>query len=243
MATTDPTTGATTPSTNATLGSNPTTTGADKNAQSQVKLSSDLNSFLTLLTSQLKNQDPLSPMDSTQFTNQLVQFSQVEQQININSNLSNLIGLTQQSIASNVVNYIGKTIEGPSSQAPLTNGQMKASYNLSADAASVTIAVKDGSGNIVFSKVGDATSGVHEFDWDGKDSNGIQQPDGTYTLTVTAIATDGSTVNTGTTAFGKVTGVTTTNGDTTLLIGNIGIPLKSVLGVTDGTDPTTTTTQ
>ena len=76
----------------ATLASNPTTTGSDKVAQSKVKLSTDLNSFLTLLTSQLKNQDPLSPMDSTQFTNQLVQFSQVEQQININGNLSNLIG-------------------------------------------------------------------------------------------------------------------------------------------------------
>ena len=94
---------------------------ANKVATSKTKLSSDLNSFLTLLTSQLKNQDPLSPMDSTQFTNQLVQFSQVEQQINMNSNLTNLIGLTQQSIASNVVNYIGKTIEGPSSQAPLIN--------------------------------------------------------------------------------------------------------------------------
>src|SRR3954462_8367900 len=128
--------------TGTTLASNPTATGANKAATSKTKLSSDLNSFLTLLTSQLKNQDPLSPMDSTQFTNQLVQFSQVEQQINMNSNLSNLIGRTQQSIASNVVNYIGKTIEGPSSSAPLINGAMKASYNLTAKAATVTIAVK-----------------------------------------------------------------------------------------------------
>jgi flagellar basal-body rod modification protein FlgD len=221
--------------TGTTLASNPTATGANKVSASKTKLSTDLNSFLTLLTSQLKNQDPLSPMDSTQFTNQLVQFSQVEQQININSNLSNLIGLTQQSIAGNVVNYIGKTIEGPSNQAPLTNGQMKASYNLSATAGSVTIAVKDGAGNIVYSKVGATEAGVHEFDWDGKDNNGIQQPDGTYSLTVTALGADGATVDTGTTVFGKVTGVTTTNGDTTLLIGNIGIPLKNVLGVTDGT--------
>ena len=100
------------------------TDAATKAASSKTKLSSDLNSFLTLLTSQLKNQDPLSPMDSTQFTNQLVQFSQVEQQININSNLSSLIGLTQQNIASNVVNYIGKTIEGPSNQAPLASAVM-----------------------------------------------------------------------------------------------------------------------
>ena len=207
---------------------------ATKVASSSTKLSTDLNSFLTLLTSQLKNQDPLSPMDSTQFTNQLVQFSQVEQQININGNLTSLIGLTQQNIASNVVNYIGKTIEGPSNQAPLINGALKASYNVTDTAASLNVAVKNAKGDIVFSKTGDATKGVHEFDWDGKDSNGIQQPDGTYTLEVSALAADGSSVDTSTTVFGKVTGVTSVNGVTTLLMGNIGIPVTSVLAVTDG---------
>jgi flagellar basal-body rod modification protein FlgD len=210
------------------------TDAATKVANSKTKLSSDLNSFLTLLTSQLKNQDPLSPMDSTQFTNQLVQFSQVEQQIGINSNLTSLIGLTQQNIASNVVNYIGKTIEGPSNQAPLIDGALRASYNFESKAASVNIAVKNGAGDIVFSKSGNIESGVHEFNWDGKDSNGIQQKDGTYSLEVTALAADGSTIDTSTTVFGKVTGVTSVNGTTTLLLGNIGIPLASVLAVTDG---------
>jgi len=210
------------------------TDAATKVANSKTKLSSDLNSFLTLLTSQLKNQDPLSPMDSTQFTNQLVQFSQVEQQIGINSNLTSLIGLTQQNIASNVVNYIGKTIEGPSNQAPLINGALRASYNFESKAASVNIAVKNAAGDIVFSKSGNIEAGVHEFTWDGKDSNGIRQKDGTYNLEVTALAADGSTINTSTTVFGKVTGVTSVNGTTTLLLGNIGIPVTSVLAVTDG---------
>ncbi len=213
------------------------TTGAtatDKAAVSSTKLSKDLNSFLTLLTSQLKNQDPLSPMDSTQFTNQLVQFSQVEQQININANLASLLTLTQQNIASNVVNYIGKTIEGPSSQAPLENGQLKASYNLTGASSSTTIAVKNSDGDIVFSQAGNTASGVHEFNWDGKDAYGVQQKDGTYTLEVTALGADGKSVDTSTTIFGKVTGVTTVNNATTLLIGNIGIPVTSVLGVTDG---------
>ena len=77
---------------------------------SKNKLAKDLNSFLTLLTSQLKNQDPLSPMDSSEFTNQLVEFAQVEQQISMNDNLTNLIGLTNQSIVTSAVSYIGKTI-------------------------------------------------------------------------------------------------------------------------------------
>ena len=89
---------------------------AENVATSKNKLAKDLNSFLTLLTSQLKNQDPLSPMDSSEFTNQLVEFAQVEQQIGMNDNLTSLIGLTNQSIVSNAVNYIGTTIEGQSSQ-------------------------------------------------------------------------------------------------------------------------------
>ena len=74
-------------------------------------LASNFDTFLSLLTTQMKNQDPLSPMDSTEFTNQLVQFAQVEQQINSNESLTNLIGLSQQNIVTNSVNYIGKTVE------------------------------------------------------------------------------------------------------------------------------------
>ncbi len=81
-----------------------TTTGlADKAAktnQSGLKLADDMQQFLTLLTTQLQNQDPLSPMDSTEFTNQLVQFSQVEQQITSNQKLDSLLALQLASISS-----------------------------------------------------------------------------------------------------------------------------------------------
>src|SRR5262245_22045880 len=109
---------------------------------SNAKLAKDLDSFLLLLTSQLKNQDPLSPMDSTEFTNQLTQFAQVEQQININQNLTSLLAATTQSIVSNAVNYIGNTVEGQSSQVPLQDGKLKAAYGLEADAQAVTVIVK-----------------------------------------------------------------------------------------------------
>src|SRR6185436_7021719 len=97
---------------------------------SGVKLAKDLDSFLLLLTSQLKNQDPLSPMDSTEFTNQLTQFAQVEQQININQNLTSLLAATTQNIVSNAVNYIGNTVEGASDQVPMQGGKFKAAYGL-----------------------------------------------------------------------------------------------------------------
>ena len=206
-----------------------------KTTNSSNKLAKDLDSFLNLLTAQLKNQDPLSPMDSTQFTNQLTQFAQVEQQIGINSNLTSLIGLSQQSIVSNAVNYIGKSIEGESNQVPLQNGQLKAAYGLTAEAKSVSVVVRDDTGNIVFSKVGQTTQGVHEFTWDGKDSNGTQLKDGTYSLSITSVGGDDKPVDNYVTAFGKVTGVTTINGATVLLLDKVGVPVDKVLSITEGT--------
>ncbi len=208
----------------------------DQVTTSKNKLAKDLNSFLQLLTSQLKNQDPLSPMDSSEFTNQLVEFAQVEQQIGMNDNLTSLIGLTNQSIVSNAVNYIGKTIEGESNQAPLQNGKLKAAYGLNAEAHQVTVVVRNEAGDIIYSRpiesAAGRTQGVHSFEWDGKDSNGNQLPDGPFTISVTAVGADETPIENYITAFGRVTGVTTINGATVLLVGKVGIPVNSVLSVT-----------
>ena len=209
-----------------------TPTDATKAGGSRNKLAKDLNSFLTLLTSQLKNQDPLSPMDSTEFTNQLVQFAQVEQQINSNENLTNLIGLSQQNIVTNSVNYIGKTVEANSSAVPLQDGKAKMAYGLLSDASSVSVVIRDTSGHIVYSQIGDKTKGVHPLDWDGKDSNGQQMPDGTYTLQVTALSKDDTPVESYTTIFGKVTGVTTKDGKTLVVIDKLGVPIDKILSIT-----------
>jgi len=218
----------------------------DKVAQSKNKLAKDLDSFLQLLTSQLKNQDPLSPMDSSEFTSQLVQFAQVEQQIGINDNLTSLIGLSQQSIISSSVNYIGKTIEGQSTQVPLQEGKLKAAYGLTAEAKNVTVVVRNQDGDIIYSRVMDAksdkTQGVHAFEWDGKDVNGNQLPDGPYSLSVTAMGADEKPVENYVTAFGRVTGVTTINGQTILLIGKVGIPVDSILSVAETEPPDTSET-
>jgi flagellar basal-body rod modification protein FlgD len=215
----------------------------DQVTTSKNKLAKDLNSFLTLLTSQLKNQDPLSPMDSSEFTNQLVEFAQVEQQISMNDNLTNLIGLTNQSIVSSAVSYIGKTIEGESNQAPLQDGKLKAAYGLEADADDVTVVVRNDAGDIIYSRTIDQadgkSKGVHAFEWDGKDANGNQLPDGPYTLSVTAQTNDDTPVGNYVTAFGRVTGVTSINGATVLLIGKVGIPVNSVLSVTKPDEPET----
>jgi len=200
---------------------------------SKNKLAKDLNSFLQLLTSQLKNQDPLSPMDSSEFTNQLVEFAQVEQQIGMNDNLTNLIGLTQQSIVSNAVNYMGHTVEGVSSQVPLQDGHLKAAYGLTEEAKAVTVVVRNEKGDIVLSKVGETTQGVHAFEWDGMDQYGIRQPDGVYSIGVTALAGDDTTIDSYVTAFGRVTGVTTIDNKTILLLDKVGIPIDKILSVSE----------
>lgn len=209
----------------------------DEVRTSKNKLAKDLNSFLTLLTSQLKNQDPLSPMDSSEFTNQLVEFAQVEQQIGMNDNLTSLIGLVNQSIVSSAVNYIGTVIEGESNQVPLQDGKLKAAYGLNAEAQQVTVVIRNEAGDIIYSramdKAADKSQGVHAFEWNGKDANGNQLPDGPYTLSVTAMGADEKPVENYITAFGRVTGVTSINGATVLLIGKVGIPVDSVLSVTE----------
>ncbi|MDX2223505.1 MAG: flagellar hook assembly protein FlgD [Rhodospirillaceae bacterium] len=204
-----------------------------KTEASRTKLAKDLDSFLVLLTSQLKNQDPLSPMDSTEFTNQLVQFAQVEQQINANDNLTSMIELTQQSIITSSVNYIGKSIEALSSQVPLQNGKAKLAYGVDKDAQNVTVVIRNDAGDIVYSTPGEKTKGVHPLEWDGKDTYGIQQPDGIYTVQVTALSAKNEPIDTWSTAFGKVTGVTNTDGKTLLVMGTLGVPIDEVLSVTD----------
>src|SRR5215469_588525 len=100
----------TNPTSTTTTTTNAAQAAAQQATTSQNQLNADKTQFLTLLTAQLKNQDPLSPMDSTEFTNQLVQFSAVEQQININSNLATLISLTQQNVLAGASAYVGKAI-------------------------------------------------------------------------------------------------------------------------------------
>lgn len=196
------------------------------------KLAKDLNTFLTLLTSQLKHQDPLSPMDSTQFTQQLVQFAQVEQQISQNEKLDKILTANNNSLSAMGVNYIGKYIEAESNAVPLQNGQARFAYGVASNATTVGVLIKDETGKVVRGIDGETTAGIHEVRWDGKDDSGKQLPDGTYTLSVTAIGESGS-IETYTTAFGKVTGVTTKNGEVNLIMDKVAAPMSKVLSASD----------
>lgn len=188
-----------------------------KSTASKKSLAGDLDSFLTLLTSQLKNQDPLSPMDSTQFTNQLVQFANVEQQINANTNLETLIGLSQASIGATAVGYLGKEVQAESSTMPLQDGSAKFTYTLPKDASQCLVVIKDSSGKVVHTENGENTAGTYHVTWDGKDAYGNQLDDGAYSLEIQATDTDGQTMDSiYTSVFGKATAVAN-DGDTIMV--------------------------
>lgn len=213
----------------------PTTTATAPSAASSSspntamqQLSGNLNTFLTLLTTQLKNQDPLSPMDSTQFTQQLVEYSQVEQQINTNTNLQSLISLQQSGAGAAAVGYLGKEVTITNGNAALINGAANWNYVLGANAANTTLTVSNSQGQVVFTGPGATSAGVNSFSWNGQDNSGNQLPDGTYSLAVSATAANGGTVATGVSSTGTVSEINLSGPTPQLIIGTMSVPLTQV---------------
>ncbi len=150
-----------------------------------VSIADNFNTFLTLLTTQLKNQNPLDPLDTNQFTQQLVQFAQVEQQMKGNDQLKTLVSLQQSAQATAALNYVGSTVVVDGATSTLANGAAK--WNLSASKpASASVSVRDSTGQTVYTANLSLNAGSQAFTWDGRSNNGVQRPAGSYTISVTA---------------------------------------------------------
>jgi flagellar basal-body rod modification protein FlgD len=214
----------------ATNGSSNTGTTGDDALKS---LGGDYSNFLTLLTAQLKNQDPLSPMDTTQFTQQLVQFSAVEQQINGNKKLDQLIGLQSTANAYGAVGFVGTTIAANSDDFPLQGGKSKFDYKIEHASASgsATLKILNAAGNVVMLKQVDAAVGSHPVEWDGTDYFGNQLADGKYSVSVSYTDQNGKTYDSPITSYGKVDSAEITDGTVYLKMGDVTIPLSDVLNI------------
>jgi flagellar basal-body rod modification protein FlgD len=198
------------------------------------KLSGDFNNFLTLLTTQLKNQDPLSPMDSTQFTQQLVAFTGVEQQINTNAKLDTLIGLDKSGLMTGAAAYIGTEIEATSGNVWLPqSGGTSIVYVLPQGVTAAAMAIYDQSGNVIRSGTVPTTQGHNVVAWDGTNNSGAAAPSGQYSFSIQGLDKDGKPVSGITTSsFGVVTNVgTDTSNNTVLSVGSLQFPLSSILSV------------
>jgi flagellar basal-body rod modification protein FlgD len=190
------------------------------------RLTSNFDTFLTLLTTQLKHQDPLSPMDSNQFTQQLVQFSQVEQQISSNQNLEKLISLSKNQTGVSAVSYLGKKLTLTDGTGVLSNGSALWGYSLANTAATANLVVTDSKGKTVYTAPAEKGEGLHTFQWDGKTNAGNALPNGAYTLRVTAKASDGTTIATQAASQGVVSEIDLTGSEPILMIGPVGVPLS-----------------
>jgi flagellar basal-body rod modification protein FlgD len=163
-----------------------TTSSTVSTALDNTEIASNFTTFLQLLTTQLKNQNPLDPLDTNQFTQQLVQFAQVEQQMKSNDQLSSLVSLEKSAQASTALAYVGATVVVDGSTAALTNGS--ATWNLNVTKPSTaTITIKDSTGQNVFTGTAGVNPGAQTFTWDGHGNDGRIWPAGNYTLTATAV--------------------------------------------------------
>ncbi len=193
-------------------------------------LSQDFDQFLRLLTTQLQNQDPLSPMDSTEFTNQLVQFSQVEQQIKTNDQMESLLAFQTLNLTAVGLSFIGKNVEVSDDEFYMNgNSGASMSYNMPEGAAKGTVAITDADGRTVYKADADLGAGKKSFTWDGKDENGIAVPAGTYTLKVSALDAQNNSLNLTTFVPGFVEGIESgDDGNLNVIVNGRLVPVTAV---------------
>lgn len=198
-------------------------------------VANNYQTFLSLLTTQLKNQDPLSPLDTNQFTQQLTQMTGVEQQLLSNQLLQQLVNQSQGGAGlTGAVGLIGKTVTADGTTATLTNGSATWLFSPQTAPASLMASVADSTGNVVWSgAITPNGAGPQSFTWNGKNLGGVQQTNGgSYTLNITATDASGVAIPVATTIQGTASAVQLVNGQTMVTIGNDEVPLSAINGVT-----------
>lgn len=189
--------------------------------------------FMKLFVTQMKNQDPLAPQDSSAMVAQLAQITQVEQSYNTNTNLKSLLDAVNSSSNMSAVSFIGKTISAQGSLVNLVSGSpAQLNFNLAGAAQQVQVAIQDANGKAVRTMtIGMTPAGDGGLVWDGKDNNNKLLPPGSYSFTVTGINTDGSSFSGTPLVKAVVDGVKLVQGSPVLTAGGIDVPLASVMAI------------
>jgi flagellar basal-body rod modification protein FlgD len=194
------------------------TASGNNTASTQTKgIADNFQTFLTLLTTQLQNQNPLDPLDTNQFTAQLVQFAGVEQQLKMNDQLSSIVALEKSAQSTQALIYVGNTVAVDGSKA---NFNGAATWNInSPKETNATITITDSTGQTAYSGNFTLKTGGSSFVWDGKGNDGRQWPPGSYTLTATGKDASGNNVAISTEVQGIVDSVDLTATPPLLSIG------------------------
>lgn len=209
----------------------PSSSGSSSGTTNQIN--ANFNLFISMLTTQIQNQDPLDPMDSAAYTNQLVQFSMVEQQIASTQKLDEQLTQLKMQSASQFVNYIGKEITAQGATTQLEND--KATWNFaSVSEGKATVSVKNEKGAVIYTREVDLSKGDNAFVWDGVGTNGAKQEDGAYSVELETKNKDGKPFTVQTEVTGRVDAVDFSRGSVVLKIRDVEIPVglvKKVSGV------------
>jgi flagellar basal-body rod modification protein FlgD len=212
-------------------------------------IADNFQTFLTLLTTQLQNQNPLDPLDTNQFTQQLVQFAGVEQQLKSNDALASLVKLQTTAQATQALNFVGATAVVDGATTKLASGKATWGFNVPKD-STVAVSITNATGQTVYSGNFAMKAGDHQsFVWDGKGNDGTQWPDGTYKLTAVGKDSTGNAVTVSTEIVGQVDSADLSSSPPLLSIGGQTftvdqikrIVLPTTGGTTTGTGTTTTT--
>lgn len=206
-------------------------TAASGSGTTSATLAANFETFLTLLTTQLRNQNPLDPMDTNQFTQQLVQFAGVEQQLKSNDTLTALLAAQQTSQAGTALGLVGKEITAYGDTALLDGGKAEWEITSPKDGVSAKVTIRDANGKTVYTGEQALEYGDQSFEWDGRKTDGSRAAEGLYTLSLEATDQAGNAVQLTAEVSGKVDGVDLSTGQAVLLIGDVRVPLGSLKSI------------
>ena len=192
----------------------------------------DFTMFLRLLTTQMQNQDPLDPMDTSQYTQQLVQYSQVEQSLQQTGVLKDILARLSGSDMAQASGLIGRQVEFDSAVAGLpAAGSARWTWSLPRDATAIRAEIVDSSGRTVATRTVDPASTSGTFEWDGKLADGSRAPEGGYVLKLTATDASGAALPATIHSLGRVQDVLQSEGELWLGIGGVSLPMSEVVKV------------
>jgi flagellar basal-body rod modification protein FlgD len=204
-----------------------TNTAATTSTTSSQTLADNFTAFLQLLTTQLRNQSPLDPLDTNQFTQQLVQFAQVEQQLKSNTQLETLVNIAQNSDKTAAIAFVGQRVVIDGATARLDSGG--ATWAFAVDKpASADVTITDKNGQVAYTGSFTVEPGTQVFTWDGKGNDGSQWPAGDYTISVVAKDASGQSVAISTEVQGVVEGADLTKTPPLLQMGGLNFTIDQI---------------
>lgn len=203
---------------------------------SNTNIAEDFNRFLNLLTVQLQNQDPLEPMDSNQFTQQIVQMTQVEQTVSMNQRLGSLIDAQETQRIQSAIEFVGKEIDALGAEFPLGANGVDLFYDLPVKADSVRVDIIDSTianptqSLIISLTAAPNETGTNRLFWDGNDKDGNPvDPEGKYKIRVSALDINGNEIEAQAGFTGVAEELRNTEGELTLMIAGKAVPLETIV--------------